>query len=187
MCALWGTFTQNFDFNLRRDYQKEILWASRLWVDRRKEPISYAMSRKTTKRRSQAVKSSLRGKKCNSMSEIFPELKHPMLFFPWKRRLNLGRMAMWPATTNDAQDYMNENKIIVVHTLHALNLSDHNTSVTNYFGSASTIFHQGKQIWKNIYTRYPYSYLIYAMRCKNCIAVIRPFHTLTKWKSSVTS
>ena len=34
------TFTKNFDFNLRRDYQKKFLWASRLWVGRRKEPIS---------------------------------------------------------------------------------------------------------------------------------------------------
>ena len=29
---------QNFDFNLRRDHQKNFLWASRLWVGRRKEP-----------------------------------------------------------------------------------------------------------------------------------------------------
>ena len=31
--------TQIFYFNLRRDHQKYILWASRLWVGRRKEPI----------------------------------------------------------------------------------------------------------------------------------------------------
>ena len=30
---------KNFDFNLRRDHQKNFLWASRLWVGRRKEPI----------------------------------------------------------------------------------------------------------------------------------------------------
>ena len=33
------TQCQNFDFNLRRDHQKNFLLASRLWVGRRKEPI----------------------------------------------------------------------------------------------------------------------------------------------------
>ena len=32
-------FSRNFDFNLRSDYQKNFLWASRLWVGRQKEPI----------------------------------------------------------------------------------------------------------------------------------------------------
>ena len=36
-------FDQNFNFNLRRDPQKNFQWVSRLWVGRRKEPIlSYA-------------------------------------------------------------------------------------------------------------------------------------------------
>ena len=35
----YRTLDQNFDFNLRRDHQKNFLWASRLWVGRRKEPI----------------------------------------------------------------------------------------------------------------------------------------------------
>ena len=30
---------KNFDFNLRRDNHKNFLWASRLWVGRRKDPI----------------------------------------------------------------------------------------------------------------------------------------------------
>ena len=30
---------QNFDFKIRRDHQIFLLWASRLWVGRRKEPI----------------------------------------------------------------------------------------------------------------------------------------------------
>ena len=34
-----ASFIKTFDFNFRRDYQKKILWASRLWVGRRKEPI----------------------------------------------------------------------------------------------------------------------------------------------------
>ena len=34
-----GPFHQNFNFILRRDHQKNFLWASRLWVGRRKEPI----------------------------------------------------------------------------------------------------------------------------------------------------
>ena len=33
------TFDQNFNFNLRRNHQKNFLWASHLWVGRRKEPI----------------------------------------------------------------------------------------------------------------------------------------------------
>ena len=38
--AIYDTFSQNFYFNLRRDNNnKKILWASRLWVGRRKEPI----------------------------------------------------------------------------------------------------------------------------------------------------
>ena len=34
-----ASLSKNFDFNLRRDHQKNFLWASRLWVGRRKEPI----------------------------------------------------------------------------------------------------------------------------------------------------
>ena len=34
-----ASFSKTFDFNLRRDHQKNFLWASRLWVGRRKEPI----------------------------------------------------------------------------------------------------------------------------------------------------
>ena len=34
-----GPFHQNFNSILRRDRQKNFLWASRLWVGRRKEPI----------------------------------------------------------------------------------------------------------------------------------------------------
>ena len=33
----YGRFSQNFDFHLRRDNQSNFLWASRLWVGRRKE------------------------------------------------------------------------------------------------------------------------------------------------------
>ena len=33
------TFTKSYDFNLRKDHQKIFLWASRLWVGRRKGPI----------------------------------------------------------------------------------------------------------------------------------------------------
>ena len=38
-CCVDATQCQNFDFNLRRDHQKNFLLASRLWVGRRKEPI----------------------------------------------------------------------------------------------------------------------------------------------------
>ena len=34
-----GPFHQNFNSILRRDHQKNFLWALRLWVGRRKEPI----------------------------------------------------------------------------------------------------------------------------------------------------
>ena len=37
--ALYGTFSQDFYFNLRRDHQKNFLWPSRLWVGRRNEHI----------------------------------------------------------------------------------------------------------------------------------------------------
>ena len=33
------TYCQNFDSKIRRAHQKNFLWASRLWVGRRKEPI----------------------------------------------------------------------------------------------------------------------------------------------------
>ena len=32
-------FGQNFDFKIRRDQGKNFLWAPRLWVGRRQEPI----------------------------------------------------------------------------------------------------------------------------------------------------
>ena len=34
-----ASFSKTFDFNLRRDHQKNFLWASRLWVGSHKEPI----------------------------------------------------------------------------------------------------------------------------------------------------
>ena len=34
-----GTFGQNFDFDLWRDHQENLLWTSQLWVGGRKEPI----------------------------------------------------------------------------------------------------------------------------------------------------
>ena len=34
-----ASFSKTFDFNFRRDHQKKISWALRLWVGRRKEPI----------------------------------------------------------------------------------------------------------------------------------------------------
>ena len=46
------TFTKNFDFNLRRDRQKNFLWASRLWVGRRKEPILGYVPKKDEKKNS---------------------------------------------------------------------------------------------------------------------------------------
>ena len=38
-CDEFITYCQNVDFKIRRDHQKHFLWASRLWVGRRKEPI----------------------------------------------------------------------------------------------------------------------------------------------------
>ena len=37
--CIYATQCQNFDFNMRRDHQKNFLWASRLWVGGRKELI----------------------------------------------------------------------------------------------------------------------------------------------------
>ena len=37
--STWHRLVKTFDFNIRRDYQKKNLWASRLWVGRRKEHI----------------------------------------------------------------------------------------------------------------------------------------------------
>ena len=34
-----SSFSKNFHFYLRRDHQKNFLWASQLWVGRRNEPI----------------------------------------------------------------------------------------------------------------------------------------------------
>ena len=34
-----ASFSKTFNFNFRRDHQKNFLWASRLWVCRQKEPI----------------------------------------------------------------------------------------------------------------------------------------------------
>ena len=45
-CTNW----QNFESKIRRDHQKRFIWASRLWVGRRKKLISGYMSRKTMKK-----------------------------------------------------------------------------------------------------------------------------------------
>ena len=39
LCDEFVTYCQNFDFKKRRDHQTNFLWALRLWVGRRKEPI----------------------------------------------------------------------------------------------------------------------------------------------------
>ena len=36
---VYSTFDQNFDFKIRREHQKNFLWAPHPWVDRRYEPI----------------------------------------------------------------------------------------------------------------------------------------------------
>ena len=46
-----ASLSKNFDFNLRRDHQKNFLWASRLWVGRRKEPILGYVPKTTKKRK----------------------------------------------------------------------------------------------------------------------------------------
>ena len=35
----WVCLTKIFNFNLRKDPQKNFLWASRLWVGRQKDPM----------------------------------------------------------------------------------------------------------------------------------------------------
>ena len=47
-----ASFIKTFDFNLRRDHQKNLLWASRLWVGRRKEPILGYVPKKDEKNNS---------------------------------------------------------------------------------------------------------------------------------------
>ena len=47
-----ASFRKTFDFNLRRNHQKNFLWASRLWVGRRKEPILGYVPKKDEKKNS---------------------------------------------------------------------------------------------------------------------------------------
>ena len=47
-----ASFSKTFDFNLRREHQKNFLWASRLWVGRRKEPILGYVSKNDEKKNS---------------------------------------------------------------------------------------------------------------------------------------
>ena len=39
LCDEFVTYCQNFDFKIRRDHQKNFIWALWLWVGRWKEPI----------------------------------------------------------------------------------------------------------------------------------------------------
>ena len=52
----YGTVKQKFDFNLRSDHEKNFLWASRLWVGRRKEPILGYVLKNYNKKRIQEGK-----------------------------------------------------------------------------------------------------------------------------------
>ena len=52
---VWRIRHVNFDFKIIRDHQKNFLWASRLWVGRRKEPILDYVP-KNDKKRIQEVK-----------------------------------------------------------------------------------------------------------------------------------
>ena len=59
---IYGTFGQNFLFQFIEGSQKKFLWASRLWVGRRKEPISGYVMKNDEKNYSAAnglIKSSL--------------------------------------------------------------------------------------------------------------------------------
>ena len=51
-----ASFSKTLDFNFRRDHQKNFLWASWLWVGRRKKPILGYVPKKKTKKRIQEVK-----------------------------------------------------------------------------------------------------------------------------------
>ena len=47
-----ASFSKTFDFNFRRNHQKKFLWASRLWVGRRKEPILAYVQKNNEKKNS---------------------------------------------------------------------------------------------------------------------------------------
>ena len=58
--SLYWTTIQNFNFSLRRDHQKNFLWASCLWVGRRQEPIiDYSYHKKLWKTEHQQLDKSL--------------------------------------------------------------------------------------------------------------------------------
>ena len=72
-------YCQNFNFEIRRDHQKNFLWASRLWVGRRKEPILGYVPKNDEKKNS-----GCKGLRCNHMasSEIKAKVKKKRLSSP---------------------------------------------------------------------------------------------------------
>ena len=60
MCDEFVTYCQNFDFlKIRMDHQKKFLWASRLWVGRRKEPILDYVPKHDKKKKKNSVSKEL--------------------------------------------------------------------------------------------------------------------------------
>ena len=66
-CTNW----QNFDSKIRRDHQKKILWALRLWIGRGKKLISGYVS-KNYEKRIQALKGKGKGKFTNFFNPLLP-------------------------------------------------------------------------------------------------------------------
>ena len=61
-------------FNLRRDHQKKFIWASRLWVGRRKEPILGYVSKNYAKNNSGS-------KGLIAIGSYFPIYRYTILFW----------------------------------------------------------------------------------------------------------
>ena len=98
-----ASFSKTFDFNFRRDHQKNFLWASRLWVGRRKELILGYVPKNDEKKNSGGK--GLRG----TESPVSPRKLPQVCLIDWNFGSNLVLMAIKASYPISQQAWKSKN------------------------------------------------------------------------------
>ena len=81
---VFSTFDQNFDFKIRRDHQKNFLWAPRLWVGRRYRSLLWVISHRSTESSTPGLKGLYSNGPCYTCRRAVGDAKAiAVLWSPW--------------------------------------------------------------------------------------------------------
>ena len=147
-----ASFSKTFDFNLRRDHQKNFLWASRLGVGRRKEPILGYVPKNDEKKNSG-------GKGLIKLNHFkfpsFPNTSMASLYFPSREISHMapskpGQMGQhFPETSLVRRRKQNAEASTIRHLSHRENIYRKLNRCRNLVASFSTKRHSSQNLsWK---------------------------------------